>query len=216
MSLKVERDTIRTVDGAEQMIPKDWPKGDLAERALEKVTGVGDGPIPGTSGKHPHLEVIGTALTGGRKTAGTKGYLGGYLKELEDHPLRTKMLTAGSLAGLQELLASWLAKDRNKHNSYLTARIPKMAAYGALISAPLGHFLIWLLQKAFSGRTSLKAKILQIFVSNLLVCFDMFLDSKLLPQFPFSNTIETVADRMTDCSYPKHGLSYCHGPDCRR
>jgi hypothetical protein len=44
-----------------------------------------------------------------------------------------------------------------------------MAAYGALVSAPLGHFLIWCLQKAFKGRVSLRAKILQILVSNLIV-----------------------------------------------
>jgi hypothetical protein len=81
------------------------------------------------------------------------------------------MLTAGTLAGTQELVASWLAKDRNKHGNYFTARVPKMAAYGALISAPLGHFLIWALQKAFKGRTSLRAKILQILVSNLIVSY---------------------------------------------
>lgn len=80
------------------------------------------------------------------------------------------MLTAGSLAGAQELIASWLAKDRNKHGHYFTSRVPKMAAYGALVSAPLGHFLIWLLQKVFRGRTSLKAKVMQIVVSNLIVC----------------------------------------------
>lgn len=79
------------------------------------------------------------------------------------------MLTAGTLAGTQEFLASWLAKDRNKHGNYFTSRVPKMAAYGALVSAPLGHFLIWILQKTFKGRTSLKAKILQILVSNLIV-----------------------------------------------
>lgn len=44
-----------------------------------------------------------------------------------------------------------------------------MAAYGAFISAPLGHVLISILQKLFAGRTSLKAKILQILVSNLVV-----------------------------------------------
>jgi len=80
------------------------------------------------------------------------------------------MLTAGTLAGAQELLASWLAKDRNKHGNYFTSRVPKMAAYGALVSAPLGHFLIWLLQKLFKGRVSLRAKITQIVVSNLVVC----------------------------------------------
>ena len=45
-----------------------------------------------------------------------------------------------------------------------------MAVYGAFISAPLGHFLISILQRMFSGRTSLTAKIMQILVSNLIVC----------------------------------------------
>lgn len=81
------------------------------------------------------------------------------------------MLTAGSLAGAQELIVSWLAKDRNKHGHYFTPRVPKMAAYGAIVSAPLGHFLIWLLHKFFRGRTSLRAKVIQIVVSNLLVRF---------------------------------------------
>lgn len=79
------------------------------------------------------------------------------------------MLTSGTLAGVQELLASFLAKDRNKHGNYFTSRVPKMAAYGALISAPMGHVLIWFMQKLFKGRTSLKAKILQIIFSNLVV-----------------------------------------------
>ena len=79
------------------------------------------------------------------------------------------MLTSGSLAALQEVLASWIAKDTGKHGHYFSSRIPKMAAYGAFISAPLGHFLIKILQKVFSGRKSLKAKILQILVSNLIV-----------------------------------------------
>jgi hypothetical protein len=79
------------------------------------------------------------------------------------------MLTSGSLAALQEVLASWIAKDKSKHGHYFSSRVPKMAAYGAFISAPLGHFLISILQRMFSGRTSLRAKILQILVSNLIV-----------------------------------------------
>ena len=81
------------------------------------------------------------------------------------------MLTSGTLAALQEVLASWFARDRSKHGHYVTSRVPKMAIYGAFISAPLGHVLISLLQRVFSGRTSLKAKILQILVSNLIVRF---------------------------------------------
>lgn len=168
MSIKVERDTVRTITGGSGPSVRDM--------AVEAVHGLKEAhhhgkhdPIPGTKGKHPHLAVLGTAVTGGLQNAGTRGYLAAYLKELEDNPLRTKMLTAGTLAGLQELLASWLAKDRNKHNSYFTSRVPKMACYGALVSAPLGHFLIWVLQKIFSGRTSLRAKIAQIIVSNAVI-----------------------------------------------
>lgn len=87
--------------------------------------------------------------------------------------MRTKMLTAGTLAGAQEVIASWLAKDRNKNGHYFTSRVPKMAAYGALVSAPLGSLLIWVLQKVFKGRTSLRAKILQILFSNLIVRVSM-------------------------------------------
>jgi hypothetical protein len=79
------------------------------------------------------------------------------------------MLTSGTLSALQEILASVLAGDRTRKGSYLTTRIPKMAFYGSLISAPLGHFLVAALQKAFAGRTSTKAKIFQILVSNLIV-----------------------------------------------
>lgn len=154
MSVKFERDTFRQTA---QNVAGAAPSG---------------GPLPGVSGKHPLAEKVGTALTGGSQNAGTKGYLAAYIKQLESNPLRTKMLTAGSLAGIQELLASWLAKDRNKHGHYFTSRVPKMAAFGALVSAPMGHVLIYFLQKIFHGRTSLKAKIMQIIVSNLVVSHD--------------------------------------------
>jgi hypothetical protein len=92
-----------------------------------------------------------------------------YLRQLESNPLRTKMLTSGALSALQEFLASWIAKDKSKHGHYLTPRVPKMALYGAFISAPLGSALIRILQWLFAGRTSLKAKVFQILVSNLIV-----------------------------------------------
>ena len=94
------------------------------------------------------------------------------------------MLTSGSLAALQEFLASWIAKDRNKHGHYFTSRVPKMAVYGAFVSAPLGHVMISILQRLFAGRTSLKAKIMQIVVSNLIVS-----------QLNHVNTMKAAADR---------------------
>ncbi|KKY31504.1 putative integral membrane protein [Diaporthe ampelina] len=158
MSVKFERETYKQAEGV---------AGPAVSAAAELLGR--DGPLPGTTGKHPISEAVGTALTGGKQMAGTKGYLMAYIKQLEENPMRTKMLTAGTLAGAQEVIASWLAKDRNKNGHYFTSRVPKMAAYGALVSAPLGSLLIWVLQKVFKGRTSLRAKILQILFSNLII-----------------------------------------------
>ncbi|OAG02374.1 uncharacterized protein CC84DRAFT_1058188, partial [Paraphaeosphaeria sporulosa] len=116
-------------------------------------------------GKDDLLKNVGEAVTKG----GMNGYLAAYLKHLQENPLRTKMLTSGTLSGLQEFLASWIAHDRSKHGHYFTSRVPKMALYGAFISAPLGHVLISILQKIFRGRKSLKAKIMQILISNLII-----------------------------------------------
>ncbi|KAL1961176.1 hypothetical protein VTO42DRAFT_3121 [Malbranchea cinnamomea] len=112
------------------------------------------------------LHKVGEHLTGGKAQ---KGYLAAYLKQLQSNPLRTKMLTSGTLFALQEFLASWIAHDRSKHGHYFNSRVPKMALYGAFVGAPLGHILIGILQRIFAGRTSLKAKILQILASNLIV-----------------------------------------------
>jgi len=147
MSVKFEKDTIKQTGGV------------AGAQGISAMSG----------GKHELADEIGTALTGGKGNVGQPGYLSAYLKQLQTDPLRTKMLTSGSLSALQELLASWIAKDRNKNGHYFTSRVPKMAAYGAFISAPLGHVLISILQKMFAGRTSLKAKILQILASNLII-----------------------------------------------
>ena len=44
-----------------------------------------------------------------------------------------------------------------------------MAVYGFLVSAPLSHYLVGALQKAFKGRTTPRDRILQILASNLLI-----------------------------------------------
>lgn len=115
------------------------------------------------------------------------------------------MLTSGTLSGLQEFLASWIAHDRSKSGHYFTSRVPKMAVYGAFISAPLGHVLISLLQKIFQGRKSLKAKILQILVSNLIVSATV-------------RDIRAVGPVLTfaDLPYPEQRLPRLHGHHRRR
>jgi hypothetical protein len=122
-----------------------------------------------------------------------------YLKQLQTNPLRTKMLTSGTLSALQEILASWIAKDRAKNGTYFTARVPKMAVYGAFVSAPLGHVLISILQKVFAGRTSLKAKILQIIASNLIV------------RYPGSQAMKISNKMITDRSHSEQCLPGFNG-----
>jgi hypothetical protein len=73
-SLKIERETVtETVKDvvAENLARHDSFVGKTAERIAEAARG----DLPGTSGKHPISAVVGTALTGGRKNAGTRGYL---------------------------------------------------------------------------------------------------------------------------------------------
>jgi len=131
----------------------------------ETVTKVTEAATTAVAGKDELLSKAGEALS----KKGMNGYLAAYLQQLQSNPLRTKMLTSGTLSGLQEFLASWIAHDRSKSGHYFTSRVPKMALYGAFISAPLGHVLISILQNIFRGRTSLKAKILQILASNLII-----------------------------------------------
>lgn len=97
-----------------------------------------------------------------------------------DHPLPT--LCTGTMQLIQEILASHIArvptkpvpKDAPLYSHALAAakidsKAVKMALYGAFVSAPLGHYLVGLLQRAFAGRTSTRDKILQIVASNLIV-----------------------------------------------
>lgn len=92
-----------------------------------------------------------------------------YLGQLATNPLRTKALTNATLNAIQEILASYLAGEKSKNGSYVSDRVPKMMIYGAFVSAPLGHFLVTTLQKAFEGRTTPRDKLLQIIASNLIV-----------------------------------------------
>ena len=75
MSLKIERDTFQQGPGPG---PSSLPK------ALKGAKG--DGVLPGTSGDHPLAEKLGTALTGGKDNAGTKGYLA--VRSASQGPLR--------------------------------------------------------------------------------------------------------------------------------
>ncbi|KAK7468751.1 hypothetical protein VKT23_003253 [Stygiomarasmius scandens] len=115
-------------------------------------------------------------------STGPHPLLAKYLAELAAHPLRTKAITTGTLCFLQEVLGSNLAGIPVKRpaknapffyhalaQAHIDAKAFKMALYGLLVSAPLGHVLIGALQKAFAGRTGPGARIAQILASNLFI-----------------------------------------------
>lgn len=83
---------------------------------------------------------------------------------------------------VQEVLSAHFAgvpskrvpKDAPLHRHILAAlkidsKVIKMGLYGVFVSAPLGHYLVGLLQKAFAGKTSRRDKLLQIMASNFIV-----------------------------------------------
>jgi len=105
-----------------------------------------------------------------------------YLSALSAHPLRTKAITTALLCFFQEILGSNFAGVPAKKlpkdypfffkllaNSHIDTKALKMAMYGFFVSAPISHYLVGALQKAFVGKTGAKAKILQIVSNNLLI-----------------------------------------------
>ncbi|GAA6031884.1 hypothetical protein JCM8097_003318 [Rhodosporidiobolus ruineniae] len=109
-------------------------------------------------------------------------FLAAYLQSLAARPLFTKSLTSGSLSILSEIIAGHVsgspppplsAKERT---GFLPLDLIKqnrkalqLGAYGFFVAAPLGHSLLNILQRVFRGKTSARAKVLQIVCSNLFI-----------------------------------------------
>lgn len=97
MSLKIERDTVK------ETVRETVNKGGLVGEAAVAVAEAATGNLPGTSGKHPIAAVVGTAITGGRQNAGTKGYLAVRLSR--GHPHRR--LRVSRIRGDEEDVETW-------------------------------------------------------------------------------------------------------------
>jgi hypothetical protein len=86
--IKIERDTFQRNAGAPSVAPSST--GTAARAGPLALAGQ---PLPGTSGKHPVSEYIGTAITGGKENAGTKG----YLRVCRHHPTWTDKRTRADI-----------------------------------------------------------------------------------------------------------------------
>jgi len=116
------------------------------------------------------------------KAVQTSNLMQGYLYQLKNHELRTKALTAGVLGFLQEVLARHFAgvPPRKVHPSAgplehlfaaskVNAKAFKMALFGFLVSAPLGHVLVKAMHKVFAGRGGPAAKLGMLATSLLVI-----------------------------------------------
>ncbi|GAA6008797.1 uncharacterized protein JCM10292_004674 [Rhodotorula paludigena] len=110
-----------------------------------------------------------------------------YLGALERRPVATKSATSGLLYLVSEIVSTQLAKPKagrqyaaaggkeaNGRLSLLrvlqqSKPALKLAAYGALIAAPLDHVLYSLLARAFAGRTSRRARVGEVVAANALI-----------------------------------------------
>lgn len=71
-----------------------------------------------------------------------------YLLQLQLHPLRTKAITAGVIAGISDFAAQRIS--RIKKLQY--RRLFLIMLYGLLYSGPFGHFFHKLMDKFFKGK----------------------------------------------------------------
>lgn len=74
-SLKIERDTFQTAVTQGAQKASDNHRGSKVAATAAAISEAASGNLPGTKGDHPISAVVGTAITGGRQNAGTKGYL---------------------------------------------------------------------------------------------------------------------------------------------
>lgn len=105
MSVKIERETTTLKEAVrDAVLDHTAAKGGLIGSAAAAISEAAHGELPGTKGKHPISAVVGTALTGGRQNAGTRGYLAVRLRRFflqrNKHPRGMRPREGGGENGL--------------------------------------------------------------------------------------------------------------------
>ncbi|OEL26121.1 Peroxisomal membrane protein PMP22 [Dichanthelium oligosanthes] len=116
------------------------------------------------------------AAAGGAVRGGVKGGGGGkaegslayrawrqYLLQLQQHPLRTKMITAGCLAGVSDSVAQKLSGYQNIEKRRLFLKMLFGFAYGG----PFGHFWHKILDYIFKGKKDTKTIAKKVLLEQL-------------------------------------------------
>lgn len=93
------------------------------------------------------------------------------LRELSQHPVRTKSATSGTFNALSEVLAAMITGEKDPQTgTFIGPRAIKMALYGALVTGPLAHYLVDFVQRTFRRmKPSKLTNIAQIVALNIIV-----------------------------------------------
>ncbi|XP_066318248.1 peroxisomal membrane protein PMP22-like [Miscanthus floridulus] len=86
-----------------------------------------------------------------------------YLLQLQQHPLRTKMITAGCLAGVSDSVAQKLSGYQKIEKRRLLLKMLFGFAYGG----PFGHFLYKFLDYIFQGKKDTKTIAKKVFLEQV-------------------------------------------------
>lgn len=86
-----------------------------------------------------------------------------YLLQLQNHPLRTKAITAGTLTGVSDIVSQKLTGIQKLQ----LKRVLLKVLFGFAYLGPFGHFLYILLDKIFKGKKDTKTIAKKVVVEQL-------------------------------------------------
>ncbi|KAK3188419.1 hypothetical protein Dsin_027980 [Dipteronia sinensis] len=86
-----------------------------------------------------------------------------YLLQLQQHPLRTKAITAGVLSAISDIVAQKLSGIQKLQLRRLLLKV----LFGVAYLGPFGHFLHIILDKIFKGKKDTKTVAKKVLLENL-------------------------------------------------
>ncbi|CAI8590640.1 unnamed protein product [Vicia faba] len=92
-----------------------------------------------------------------------KNGLNNYVKQLQEHPLRTKVITAGVLSGFSDIVSQKLTGIQKLQFKRLFLKVFLGAAY----LGPFGHYFHIILEKIFKGKKDSKTVAKKVLIEQL-------------------------------------------------
>ena len=89
--------------------------------------------------------------------------LNNYVKQLQQHPLRTKVITAGVLSAISDVVSQKLTGIQKLQLKRLLFKV----IFGAAYLGPFGHFFHLILDKIFKGKRDSKTVAKKVLIEQL-------------------------------------------------